>query len=579
MSSTSLKKNPGVNIPQNSYTQSSPTAARSYSNGNKPGQPSRIKPALHKFSLIPEPVRLVEAPGSFLIDADTVIVADESASPEAELLASRLATATGRPFDIAAPASKPAGSRIEFKIDDSLTKIGDEGYRLRVGVSRVTITARTRAGLFYGLQTLLQLLPPAIFDVAGAEGLSIPCVEIEDYPRFVWRGAMLDVARHFMPVAFVKKFIDLLALHKLNILHLHLNDDQGWRIEIKKYPRLTSVGSTREHTVVGPVYQNPIDENFDHAGEKLDGKPYGGFYTQEEARDLVAYASSRHVTLLPEIDMPGHAQAAIAAYPELGNVEDADLSVSPRWGVHGSIFNVRESTIGFLQDVLAEVIDIFPSPYLHIGGDEAHKQEWVDSPEVQARMKELGLSTVEEMQSYFIKQMDDFVTGFGRRIVGWDEILEGGLARNAVVMSWRGEAGGIEAARSGHDVIMSPSQYVYLDYYQSTDRSTEPQAFPQGCNTLSTVYHYEPIPEGLPEEYHHHVLGTQGQLWSEYMPTESQVEYMAFPRLCAIAEVTWTPADSRDYVDFTERLRRHTARLDMLNVAYRPLQEPDYAPE
>lgn len=524
-------------------------------------------------------------PGHFRFDADVTISAGPDALSEAHGLANRLAHWTGL-LPVQSPSSSYEGSRrIELRIDKDAPRIAPEGYRLSITPELISIRARDNAGLFYGTQTLLQLMPAAALRSSGTRGATLegesescllPCLDLEDAPRFPWRGAMLDVARHFVPIDFLKKFVDLLALHKLNIFHLHLNDDQGWRIEIKRYPRLTSVGGYRAHTIVGPVYQNPIDPDFDASKEQFDGVPHGGWYTQEELRDLVAYAAERHVTVVPEIDMPGHAQAAIAAYPELGNLDipgkDAEaLEVSPRWGIHGCIFNLREGTIEFLQNVLAEVMDIFPSPYIHIGGDEAHKQEWKDSPEARARMKELGLSTVEELQSYFIHRMDDFVAGHGRRIVGWDEILEGGLAPNAVVMSWRGERGGIESAKAGHDVVMSPSEYTYFDYYQSRDQAREPQAFPRGFVPLETVYGYEPIPKDLPAKYAHHVLGTQGQLWSEYMPTSAQVEYMAFPRLCALAEVTWSPREHRDFADFLGRLRSHLTRLDALDVNYRPV--------
>jgi hexosaminidase len=528
------------------------------------------------FRVIPQPVRLTAGMGSFRVDPEILISARPDAAPEAELLAERLSTSLGCRFAVGDYGAERVERRIELRLDSNLAGLGAEGYRLSVNPDAILLSASDRPGLFYGLQTLLQLFPPTIFETNGRrDGWSIPCVEIEDMPRFGWRGAMLDVARHFMSVDFVKKFIDLLALHKLNILHLHLNDDQGWRIEINKYPKLTSVGATRSKTVVGAVYQNPIDPDFDASVEQFDNVPHGGYYTQDEARELVAYAAARHVTIVPEIDMPGHAMAAIVAYPELGNVdvEHGALEVSPRWGIHGRIFNVRESTFAFLYNVLAEVMDIFPAPFIHIGGDEAHKQEWKDSPEAQTRMKELGLSTVEELQSYFIGRMNEFVTQFGRRIIGWDEILEGGLAANAVVMSWRGEKGGIAAAMAGHDVIMTPNSHTYFDYYQSQDKSREPQAFPQGIAPLSTVYCYEPIPDDLPEEHRHHVLGSQGQLWSEYMPHPAQVEYMAFPRLCALAEVMWSPREIRDYEGFVERLRRHCERLDLLDVNYRPLDK------
>jgi hexosaminidase len=387
----------------------------------------------------------------------------------------------------------------------------------------------------------------------------IPCVEIEDIPRFGWRGAHLDVARHFMPKSFIKKFIDLLALHKLNTFHWHLTEDQGWRIEIKRYPRLTEVGAWRKETVVGHYrsVENPV----------YDGRPHGGFYTQEDISEIVAYAQERCINVIPEIEMPGHAQAAITAYPELGNT-GRPAEVRTIWGISEEVFNVNETTIEFLQNVLTEVLELFPSEFIHIGGDECPKRQWRESPDAQARMRELGLADEEELQGYFIRRMDTFLTGRGRRLVGWDEILEGGLAPNATVMSWRGEDGGIAAAKAGHDVVMAPNIYTYLDYYQSEDWETEPLAI-GGYVPLEKVYHYEPVPAALSAAEGRHVLGTQGQLWTEYMPDYRQVEYMAFPRLCALAEVAWTPPQHKDYGEFSSRLTAHLKRLDVLDVNYR----------
>ncbi len=433
------------------------------------------------------------------------------------------------------------------------------------------IHAAARPGLFYGIQTLLQLLPASFCSLAGAElgECSIPCVEIEDHPRFGWRGAMLDVARHFLTPQFILKFIDLLALHKMNVLHLHLTDDQGWRIEIKKYPRLTSVGAVREKTLVGRALANPADEGFDPASQRFDDRVHSGFYTQEQAREIVAYAAARHITVVPEIEMPGHAQAAVAAYPSLG-CSDEPLEVSPRWGIHDALYLPTERTFEFLRDVLTEVMAVFPSPFIHVGGDEAVKTQWRNAPACQAIRRELGLPDEDAMQSYFIGRMGDFLTRQGRVLVGWDEILEGGLSPGAVVMSWRGEEGGVEAARQGHDVIMAPHRLTYFDYYQSEDRDAEPLAFREVL-TLPMVYGYEPIPADLSPESVPHVLGAQCQLWSEYMPTAEQVEYMAFPRLCALSEVTWTSRGNKDYDGFLDRLHLHLARLDALRVNYRPV--------
>jgi len=388
----------------------------------------------------------------------------------------------------------------------------------------------------------------------------VPCLNIRDYPRFKWRGAMLDVCRYFMPKEFVKKFIDLLALHKMNVLQLHLTEDQGWRIEIKKYPKLTRIGAWRKETLSGHYRDQP---------HQYDNKPHGGFYTQEDIRELVAYAKDRFVTLVPEIEMPGHAQAAIASYPELGNLEQK-LPVRTIWGVNKNIFNAEEKTILFLQDVLTEVLDLFPGEFIHIGGDEATKTQWEESKKAQARIKELGLKDTHELQSYFIGRMDKFLTQKGRRLVGWDEILEGGLAKGATVMSWRGDKGGVIAAKAGHDVVMAPTHSTYLDYYQSKSKG-EPLAI-GGYLPLEKVYQFEPIPKELTKEEAKHILGAQGQIWTEYIPDPKQAEYMAFPRLCALSEVVWSPKN-KNYPGFILRLKNHLLRLHALDVNYRALDE------
>lgn len=520
--------------------------------------------------IIPLPQKAVLTGDLFQFNAHTSIRCDEAALAEGQHLADALCRAMGSAVSLnaAVPRSAPG---IELRIKADGDALGSEGYRLSVTAAGIALHAAARPGLFYGIQTLLQLLPASVYSPGGIEigECSIACVEIEDRPRFGWRGAMLDVARHFLPTQSVLKFIDLLALHKMNVLHLHLTDDQGWRIEIKKYPRLTSVGAAREKTLVGRALANPADENFDPASQRFDGVAYAGHYTQEQAREIVAYAAARHITVVPEIEMPGHAQAAIAAYPFLG-CGDELLAVSPRWGIHDAIYKPTEQTLEFLRDVLVEVMEIFPSPYIHIGGDEAIKTLWRTSQECQALKQELGLRDEEAMQSYVIERMDDFLTDQGRVLVGWDEILEGGLSPGAIVMSWRGEEGGVQAARQGHDVVMAPDRFTYFDYYQAEDRDAEPLAFSE-LLTLPMVYGYEPVPADLPSEYAHHVLGAQCQLWSEYMPSVGQLEYMAFPRLSALAEVTWSSRDSRDHGGFLERLRFHLTRLDALGVNYRPI--------
>jgi hexosaminidase len=428
----------------------------------------------------------------------------------------------------------------------------------------VAIRAARPAGAFYALQTLRQLLPAAIFRQAkvAAAAWTIPAVSIEDYPRFGWRGMHLDVGRHFMPKEFVKKFIDLLAFHKFNRFQWHLTEDQGWRIEIRQFPRLTLVGASRRQTLVGRPDRDSTKWRF-------DGQPHGGFYTQEDVAELVAYAQARFVTIVPEIEMPGHSQAAIAAYPELGNRRDS-LPVWTAWGVDENIVNPSDETIRFEQRVLTEVLALFPGRWIHIGGDEAPKAQWKASSLAQARIKELGLKDEDELQSYFTRQMDQFLTARGRTLIGWDEILEGGLSPNAVVMSWRGIDGGIAAARAGHDVVMAPGSHTYFDHYQSADTAAEPLAI-GGFLPLDTVYAYEPVPAALTPEEARHVLGAQGQLWTEYIPDAKRVEYMAFPRACALAEVLWTPREGKDYADFLRRLAPHLERLAVLDVNYHRL--------
>ncbi|MGI4788272.1 MAG: beta-N-acetylhexosaminidase [Janthinobacterium lividum] len=526
-------------------------------------------------NVIPKPNTLVQKAGFFRLTPETKIAATEAAHGEARLLADRIAQATGFSCPITELRDLTAG-RIEIVLNASLIGLGSEGYRLQVTPHVVTIAAPCRAGLFYGVQTLLQLLPSEIFRAsidATQNGKMrdwvVPCVDIEDAPRFDWRGVMLDVARHFLPIEFLYKLLDTIALHKMNVLQLHLTDDQGWRIEIKKYPKLTQIGGYRSETLVGYAQYSPTHANFDPSQEKFDHTPHGGWYTQSEMRDLVDYARQRHITIVPEIEMPGHAQAAVAAYPELGCTEK-QIEVSPRWGIHDVLFRPFEPAFSFLQDVLTEIADIFPSPYIHVGGDEALKTQWRSSPECQQLKHTLGLPDENALQSYFIGRVNDFLIGLGRVLVGWDEILEGGLSAGAVVMSWRGEQGGVTAAEQGHDVIMAPYQFTYFDYYQSEEYDAEPPAFPETL-TLPTVYHYEPVPATLLPEHEHHVLGAQCQLWSEYMPDAQQVEYMAFPRLAAFSELTWTRLENKNFDSFCVRLHHHLTRLDALNVNYRPL--------
>jgi hexosaminidase len=519
-------------------------------------------PAAAAQQLIPRPVIMMQRAGHFTITSGTVIWTDPSSAVLGQQLARYLEPATGFTVRVVTGGTAPARS-IALRHDESLSRLGAEGYALEVRPSGVLARALEDAGLFYAVQTMRQLLPPQIFRQAAVQGVewSLPAVSIEDSPRFAWRGGHLDAGRHFMPKEFVKKYIDLLALHKLNTFHLHLTDDQGWRIEIKRYPKLTDVGAWRKETLVGR-WRNEAEAQYDH-------QPHGGFYTQEDAKEIVAYAKARYVNIVPEIEMPGHAVAAIAAYPELG-VTGQSMEVATRWGVFSDILNVDPATIEFMQNVLTEVIEIFPGRYIHIGGDEAEKSKWKASERIQARIAALGLKDEHELQSWFTRQMDTFLVAHGRRLVGWDEILEGGLAENAVVMSWRGTEGGLKAARAGHDVVMTPTSHTYFDYYQSKDQTTEPLAI-GGFLPLETVYAYEPVPAELEPEFAKHVLGAQGQLWTEYMSTPKQVEYMAFPRLSALAEVLWSPKDAKDYSDFLQRLGTHLERLVILDVNFRPI--------
>lgn len=504
-------------------------------------------------AIVPAPLSMTPKEGFFHLNEQTAVVA----SGDCEPLANRLREALGSATGFSLPWSSKGGTnKIVLRLNAELAA---EGYRLSVSQNKIQIEGASPAGVFYGIQTLRQLLPESIFRSApvGQSSWLVPAVEIVDQPRFPWRGAHLDVSRHFMPKEFIFKFLDLMALHKLNTFHWHLTDDQGWRIEIKKYPRLTAIGASRSDTMLR--YSPPVYE----------GKPHGGFYTQEDAREVVAYAAQRFITVVPEIEMPGHAQAAIAAYPELGNT-DQKLPVATSWGVIENVFNVEDTTIRFLQDVLDEVLKIFPSPYIHIGGDEVPKKQWKESPRAQEKMRSLGLKDEHELQSWFVRQMDAYLTAKGRRLIGWDEILEGGLAPGATVMSWRGTEGGIAAARSGHDVVMAPTSHTYLDYYQSKMIESEPWAI-GGYLPLETVYSFEPVPSDLTPAQTRHILGAQAQLWTEYIRTPKHLEYMAFPRLCALAEVVWSTKEKRDFGSFQDRLSKHVRRLGILDVGFRPL--------
>ncbi|MER7140590.1 beta-N-acetylhexosaminidase [Streptomyces sp. NPDC000341] len=522
--------------------------------------------------LIPAPRRADGDGGrGFVPDGATTITAGPGTGGTERWLRATLGAAFGLPLAPGTVGAEEAAGTIELRIDPALEP---EGYRLTVVPDRgVRITGGSAAGVFWGAQTLRQLLGPEAFrraPVGQGAARGIPATEIEDGPRFGWRGLMLDVARHFTPKDGVLRMLDLLAAHKLNVFHFHLTDDQGWRVEIKRYPRLTEVGAWRARTKYGH-----------RASELWDETPHGGFYTQDDIREIVAYAAERHIRVVPEIDIPGHSQAAVSAYPELGNTDVVDtsaLSVWDTWGVNPNVLAPTDHTLRFFEGVFEELLDLFPadtSPFIHVGGDECPKDQWRQSPTAQARIAELGLKDEDELQSWFIRHFDRWLTDRGRRLIGWDEILEGGIAEGAAVSSWQGYAGGIAAAEAGHDVVMCPLQQVYLDYRQDAGPD---EPMPIGyVRTLEDVYRFEPVPPGLSEEAAGHVLGTQVNVWTEVMQNRQRVDYQVFPRLAAFAEVAWSrlPAPGeRDFAGFERRMESHYARLDALGVDYRPPTGP-----
>ncbi|MFG3038387.1 beta-N-acetylhexosaminidase [Streptomyces sp. NPDC048330] len=526
---------------------------------------------ISELALIPAPLSAENrgrTPGHVL-DAHTTIDAAPGTESTARWLRSVLGAAIGLPF-----ADGPGPGAIRLRTSEEVEReYGPEGYRLStdgsVADAAVLVEGGGPAGVFWGAQTLRQLLGPDAYRKAPVQdgGWALPPLTVEDGPRFGWRGLLLDVSRHFTPKDDVLRQLDLLAAHKLNVFHFHLTDDQGWRIEIKRHPRLTEVGSWRARTKWG------------HRASPLwTETPYGGFYTQDDIREIVAYAAERHITVVPEIDLPGHSQAAIAAYPELGNtdvVDTAALTVWDTWGVNPNVLAPTETVLRFYEGVFEEVLELFPSTFVHVGGDECPKDQWKASPAAQARIKELGLADEDELQSWFIRHFDRWLSDRGRRLIGWDEILQGGLAEGAAVSSWRGYGGGIAAATAGHDVVMCPEQQVYLDHRQAPG---EDEPVPIGfVRTLEDVYRFEPVPPGLPPEAVAHILGTQANVWTEVMENRGRVDYQVFPRLAAFAEVAWSalPApDARDYAGFERRMSTHYRRLDALGVDYRPPAGP-----
>ena len=509
------------------------------------------------LGLIPAPSHSNGAVGTFRVAATTDVVfsGGEGAAEVAQYFVDLMKEQ--RP-DLAfrkPQEDSPQSGSIAFVLAADDKGSGKEAYALSVTPKGVTITARTPAGLFYGAVTLWQLIT-----AEPMQGLSVdvPALRINDAPRFAWRGLMLDSARHFQSPEYIKRFIDWMALHKLNVLHWHLVDDQGWRLEIKKYPKLTSVGAWRV-----PAGQAPLADI-----DPATGKPrqYGGFYTQDQVRDIVAHAAKRHITVVPEIEMPGHATAAVVAYPELGVTDKPPKAVPEQWGIFPTLFNVDDATFTFLENVLAEVIEIFPGEYIHVGGDEALKDEWHASKKVQARMRELGLKDEHELQSYFIQRVGKFISSKGRKVIGWDEILEGGnLAADATVMSWRGIDGAIAAAKAGHDTVLSPAPDLYFDHWQSPGDTS-----PGRSNTLSLkdVYLFNPLPAAIQPEQRKHVLGLQANLWAEFMRSEARVTYMAYPRVAALAEVAWSPPERINWEGFEKRLEPQLRRYATLGISY-----------
>lgn len=518
--------------------------------------------APNTIHVIPQPQSVEAKKGTFILKKDTRIYIPEGLEGwdvPAQYFTALTVTSTGYRL-VTQPMKKfkdPKSNAIHLVYDSSINS--EEGYRLEVKSGSVVIWAKTPAGAFYGVQTLRQLLPPEFGGTRSYGGVKweAPCCIITDAPRFSYRGMHLDVGRHYFQPVFIKKYIDLLALYKFNTFHWHLTEDQGWRIEIKKYPELQRVASCRNETLLGHYGDQP---------HRFDGRKYCGFYTQREIKDIVEYAQKRFITIIPEIEMPGHSLAALSAYPELG-CTGGPYEAATKWGVFDDVYCAgNDKTFHFLDDVLAEVVELFPGKYIHIGGDECPKTRWNACEKCKKRMKDEGLKDAHELQSYFIRRVEKMLAVRKRKLIGWDEILEGGLAPTATVMSWRGTDGGIAAARAGHDAIMTPGSHCYFDHYQS-DPALEPTAI-GGLTTLEKVYSYEPVPDGLTPDQAKRILGAQGNVWTEYMSKPEQVEYMAFPRACALAEAVWTNKDRRKWTDFAHRIQQHMNRLDAAGVKF-----------
>ena len=503
------------------------------------------------YNVVPLPKSVVMAKGLpfNLTNATTIVY--EGSNPEmkrnARFLSEYIQQASGIKTAVLDKRDKKAAA-IVLTIDPKVT--GAEAYRLSVNNKQVTIAASTPAGVFYGIQTLRKSLPVQ----TTGEAITLPAVTVADAPRFGYRGMMLDCARHFFPLSFVKKFIDILAMHNMNVFHWHLTEDQGWRLEIKSHPELTAKSSMRSGTVIG------------HNATVDDSIPHGGFYTQQEAREIVEYARQRHITVIPEIDMPGHMLAALAAYPELG-CTGGPYEVGHRWGVYKDVLCLgKESTYKFVQDVIDEVVEIFPAKYFHIGGDESPTVMWEKCPKCLQKAKDEN-TDIKHLQQYFTNRVEKYLNGKGKSIIGWDEILEGKINQSATIMSWRGVEPGLKAAKQGHDVIMTPSSHVYFDHYQTKDTKHEPDAI-GGCSPVEKVYSYEPLPDTLSAEAKNRIKGVQANLWTEYIPFTTQAEYMVLPRMAALAEVQWTPVAKKNFDDFSKRALRLSDLYDRYGYQY-----------
>lgn len=516
-----------------------------------------------EISIIPQPQKVERIDGIFTINGRTLIVdiSDDSIFANViSILQERFKKSSGLDLEYSNITDKATEQNILKKKNVIIfakdTSLGKEGYKLSVTPNGIVIKSSAPNGAFYAMQTIFQMLPPQIYSNEGHNNKwSIPCAIIEDFPNFSYRGMHLDVCSHFFDTAFIKRYIDLMSMHKFNVFHWHLTEDQGWRIEIEKYPELTDKGAVRKETVIGTMYSGIYD-----------GTPYGGFYTRQEIKEIVEYAAKHYVTVIPEIEMPGHARAAIACFPHLSCGLEDNYELATKWGVFRQVYCTKDETFDFLEDVLAEVMELFPSQLIHIGGDECPKWSWKKCPHCQMMLRKHGLDDEFELQSYFIRKIERFINSKGRSIIGWDEILQGGLAPNATVMSWLGEEGGIKAARQGHYAVMAPHTKYYMDYYQG-DPDTESLCMGHFV-PLKEVYEYNPVPEILNTQERKYIKGVEACVWTEYMKTPQRVEYMAFPRAIAVAESGWSNPLAKNWKSFTERLENHFKRLDIKGVNY-----------